>query len=43
MNLSLILMLAAGVAFILEAIIPGRFAVKWWAIGVALYLFAQVA
>lgn len=43
MSISLILLIAAGVAFVLEAIIPGRFAVKWWAIGVALYLFSQAA
>lgn len=43
MSISLILLIAAGVAFLAEAIIPERFSVKWWAIGVALYLFSLAA
>ncbi|HXS46566.1 MAG TPA: hypothetical protein VN756_03790 [Solirubrobacterales bacterium] len=43
MSISLILLIAAGVCFVLEAIIAGRFNLKWWAIGVAFYLFSLAA
>ena len=45
MNLSLILMILAGISFVLEALDVdlGTFSPKWWALGVAFYLFAQVA
>lgn len=42
MSISLILLIAAGVAFVLEAI-TDNFPVRWWAVGVALYLFSQAA
>lgn len=43
MGLGTILLILAGVAFVLEAfsVNLGTFAPKWWALGVALWLFAQ--
>lgn len=43
MGLSGFLMIAAGVCFVLESVSLAVLPVKWWALGVAFYLFAQVA
>ncbi len=45
MNLDQTLLIAAAIAFVFQAfeVVFGRFAVKWWALGVAFYLFSQVA
>lgn len=45
MTLNDLLLIAAAVAFVFQAleVVFGRFSVKWWALGVAFYLFAQVA
>ncbi len=43
MGLSGFLLIASGVCFVLESIGVGVIAVKWWALGVAFYVFSQVA
>ena len=44
MGLSSLLIIAAGICFIFEAfgVALGALSPKWWALGVAFYLFAQV-
>ena len=42
MVLSQLLLIAGGVCFVLEAI-GLQAVVKWWALGVAFWFFAQVA
>lgn len=43
MALSGFLLIAAGVCFVLESVNFATFPIKWWALGVAFYVFAQVA
>ena len=45
MSLSLIFLIIAGICFVLEAVAArlGAFSVKWWALGVAFYLFSLAA
>jgi hypothetical protein len=44
MSVSLIFLIIAGICFLIEAV-SGRIAVpiKWWALGVAFYLFSLAA
>jgi hypothetical protein len=45
MSVSLILLIVAGICFVLEAfhVTVGAITPKWWALGVAFYLFSQAA